>query len=143
MVGRPQSATKLQMVFRISPYVSSPLSSIVFDVVTSRISHSVFGAAWTEQDPTKKKEIIDKALVTGREKFISRFNVMLEANGGFFVGSNLTWADIVVATSIEFYEKLWGISIAEGYPAVEKLLNTVFNAKGIKEWIQTRPVTKM
>ncbi len=99
--------------------------------------------AWGEQDPAKKKEIIDKALATGREKYISRFNAMLEANGGHFVGSNLTWADILVAVSIDFYEKLWDISVTDGFPAVKKLLDTVFSAKGIKEWIATRPVTKM
>lgn len=87
--------------------------------------------------------MIDKALATGREKYISRFNAMLGANGGHFVGSSITWVDIFVATYIDFYEKLWDISITEGFPAVQKLLDTVFNAKGIKEWIATRPVTKM
>lgn len=103
----------------------------------------VFGAAWTEQDPAKKKEIIDKAAKNGQEKFISRFNKILEANGGLFVGSSITWADIVVASTIDFSEKFWNVPLTDGYPAVKQLLDTVFNAKGIKEWIAKRPVTKM
>lgn len=87
--------------------------------------------------------IIENAVKTGREKFISRFNAILEANGGHFVGSNITWADIVAACTIDFDEKMWNVSITEGYPAVKKLLETVFSAKGIKEWIAKRPVTKM
>ncbi|KAG4076973.1 hypothetical protein HA402_015960 [Bradysia odoriphaga] len=102
-----------------------------------------FGPAWVEQDPAKKKEIIDNALKTGQEKIISRFNTMLQTNGGHFVGSNITWADIVTACTIDFNEKLWNISVTEGYPAVKKLLDTVFSANGIKEWIAKRPVTKM
>lgn len=103
----------------------------------------MYVAAWGEQDATKKKAIIEKATADGREKYISRFNSMLEANGGFFVGSKITWADIMVANSIDFSEKLWEVSITDGYPAVKKLLETVFTAKGIKEWIEKRPVTKM
>lgn len=103
----------------------------------------MFRGAWVEQDPDKKKQIIADAAKNGREKYISRFNTMLEANGGFFVGSQLTWADIIVANSIDFCEKLFQVSITEGYPAVKKNLDSVFSAKGIKEWIEKRPVTKM
>lgn len=103
----------------------------------------MFVGAWAEKDAAKKKEIIAEAAKNGREKYISRFNTILEANGGFFVGSSLTWADIIVANSIDFAEKLWQIPISEGFPAVKKNLETVFSAKGIKEWIEKRPVTKM
>jgi len=98
---------------------------------------------WTTKDEEKKKEIINEATKNGREKFISRFNATLEANGGFYVGSQLTWADIIVANAIDFPEKFWGVQIAEGYPAVQKHLQTVFTAKGIKEWIEKRPETRM
>lgn len=134
---------KLQMVLRILDCVSSLFSFPEPFRCIPIFFRSVFAPAWVEQDPVKKKEIIDKAVTTGREKFISRFNSMLEANGGFFVGPGLTWADIVVANSIDFYEKFWDLSIAEGYPAVQKLLQSVFTANGIKEWIEKRPVTKM
>lgn len=103
----------------------------------------MFSGSWVEQDPAKKKEIIAGAAKNGREKYISRFNTMLEANRGFFVGSQLTWADIIVANSIDFCEKYFEVSITEGYPAVKKNLEAVFSAKGIKEWIEKRPVTKM
>lgn len=103
----------------------------------------MFVGAWYEKDEEKKKLIISDAVKNGREKFISRFNRMLEANGGYFVGSQLTWADIMVANSIDFMEKCWGVQIAEGFPAVKKNIQTVFNAKGIKEWIEKRPDTKM
>ncbi|KAJ6643345.1 Glutathione S-transferase [Pseudolycoriella hygida] len=103
----------------------------------------LFSGAWTENDPEKKKVIVEKAAADGREKFISRFNAMLEANGGFFVGSKITWADIIVVNAIDFMEKLWGLNIAEGYPFVKKLMENVFNADGIKEWIEKRPDTKM
>lgn len=103
----------------------------------------MFQGAWYEKDEEKKKAVISEATKNSREKFISRFNSILEANNGYFVGSQLTWADIIVANSIDFMEKIWGVQIAQGFPAVEKHFQTVFNAKGIKEWIEKRPVTKI
>lgn len=87
--------------------------------------------------------IINDATKNGREKIISRFNSVLEANGGYFVGSQLTWADIIVVNTIDLYEKIFGAEIAQGFPGVQKLLQNVFGAKGIKEWIEKRPETKM
>lgn len=103
----------------------------------------MFNRAWYEQDEEKKKVIIEEAVTNGREKFISRFNSLLEANGGYFIGSEITWADIFVANVIDFNEKWWNVQIAEGFPAVQKHIQMVFNAKGIKEWIETRPDTKL
>lgn len=105
--------------------------------------NAVFSGAWGEKDADKKKEIIDTATKNGREKYMKRFNAMLEANNGHFVGSEITWADIVVANAVDFSHKLWNNNVAEGYPAVQKLIQTVFAAKGIKEWIAKRPVTDL
>lgn len=107
------------------------------------VFRAVFNRAWYEHDEEKKKVIVEEAAKNSREKFISRFNSLLEANGGYFIGSALTWADIIVANAIDFNEKCWNVQIAEGYPAVQKHLQMVFNAKGIKEWIEKRPDTKL
>lgn len=103
----------------------------------------VFEKAWYEHDEEKKTEIANEAAKKGREKFVSYFNAVLSANGGHLVGQQLTWADIYVAFTLEYYETLFGAPVLANFPAVEKLVDTVLNAKGIKEWIAKRPVTKV
>ena len=101
--------------------------------------------AFQEQDPSKKAELLKNCVENGKTKFLSVFDALANGNqnnGGYLVGHSLTWADIMVANYIYFIEQAFDVQLLDGLPALQKLVETVFNAKGIKEWIAKRPVTK-
>ena len=98
--------------------------------------------AFHEQDETKKAELVKTLSESAKQKFLTVFNRLAEQNGGYLVGNSLTWADIMVANCIYNLESILEIQLLDDLPALKKLSDTVFNAKGIKEWIAKRPVTK-
>ena len=103
--------------------------------------------AFQEQDASKKAELLKNLVENGKTKFLSVFNRLANENlnnGGYLIGNSLTWADIMVVNCIEGIEKALNVQLLDGsLPALQKLRETVISAKGIKEWMAKRLVTKL
>jgi glutathione S-transferase len=94
---------------------------------------------YIESDPAKKKERTEKIYAETLPKYLSKWNEILQKNGGFFVGNRLSIADICIADNLETHViKLEG-NILEKYPALSAHRGTVYNSPGIKEWVEKRP----
>ncbi len=73
--------------------------------------------------------------------YMGKFNKIAEANGKWLVGKNITWADVFIAHMITVGENRSKIPLAEGYPAVKKLLDDFYSVP-LKKWISQRPQTE-
>jgi len=95
----------------------------------------------TEQDEQKKAEMLNEATKNSKTKFLSVFNKLAEANGGFLVGNSRSWADVYAAYTIDIVEHMGKISLTDDFPALKKLINDILSEKNVKEYIANRPVT--
>jgi len=98
---------------------------------------------WREKDEEKRKQQIAEAVISSKERFVSKFNQMVEANGGkHIVGNSLTWADIIVAHFLENLARIAKVQLVDEAPALQALIDTVRETPHIKEYIATRAETK-
>jgi len=97
-----------------------------------------------EKDEGKKGEY-KKELMENRVPFyFSKLNSVQERNGGnFLVGDSLSWADILVAHYLEFFESAADPNILVPYPNLKKLKDTVYGLPQVKAWVEKRPKTAM
>ncbi|CAG7837630.1 unnamed protein product [Allacma fusca] len=51
---------------------------------------TLWSPIWREEDPEKRKVIIDAAKAKGDQRYLAKFNEIVEANGGHLVGDGLT-----------------------------------------------------
>jgi glutathione S-transferase len=106
--------------------------------------HDFAKEAWEtyiETDEEKKKKRMEKLLTEIVPKYLTKWNDILEKNGGFLVGKRFSYADFTYATQLEFHKQSLGAEHFAKYPAVLKHIEAVHNAPGIKEWVAKRPVT--
>jgi glutathione S-transferase len=97
-----------------------------------------------EQDETKKQELINKFLAEALPKHLQQLEVLRKLyadDGPFFVGNNLTWADLF------FYdvgENLLGFdaNILDSYPWLIQNRAEVEKQPKIAEYLKNRPKTK-
>jgi len=99
---------------------------------------------FTEQDEKKKATLKEAFLKEGVQPFLKGFERHLLANNngeGFFVGSNPTWADIVVVCGLDRLLSM-DSTVLDNYQTLKGLVGRVHELKGIKEWLVKRPVTE-
>jgi glutathione S-transferase len=104
---------------------------------------NLFMPHFHKQDEAEKLAGFKEAGAAAKARFLSKFNEIIEENGGHLVGNSLTWADIVIVCFLEMMRGLGNGDLIDDFPAILGLMKTVTNAKGIKEWLATRPVTPM
>jgi len=84
-------------------------------------------------------------LATGVVPFLQKLEALLEKsqNGqpGFFVGKQLTWADLTAVTFLDELVRL-DPTVLTPYPALQSLTKRIHEQKGIKEWLAKRADTK-
>jgi len=74
--------------------------------------------------------------------FFKLMNKFLKANGGkYFVGKELTWADIAVANICDGLATKYGDSIFGEYQCLKDHHCHVFSCPGIKKYVEKRPKT--
>jgi len=115
------------------------------DALVDYVTDAVKGlaATFSEPDEAKKKILKDAYLKEGVQPFLKGLERHLAANNkgeGFFVGSKPTWADFVI---VIFLDNLVASDsgVLENYKLLKAHSQRVHELKGIKEWLQTRPVT--
>nr|AVT42184.1 glutathione S-transferase s5 [Lissorhoptrus oryzophilus] len=92
-----------------------------------------------EPDPIKREEI--KARVTKEELpfYLSKFEKIVKDNGGFSVGSDITWSDLVFAVLLDQFENMYGKTALNSYPALKGLKERVHSIPSIKAYLEKRP----
>ncbi len=74
--------------------------------------------------------------------FLENMQKSLKDGGGeFFVGGELTWADITVAHYVEAIREKFSADLVKKYPDIQAHLDRIWGLPKIKEWFTKRPVT--
>ncbi|XP_014219984.1 glutathione S-transferase [Copidosoma floridanum] len=93
-----------------------------------------------EDDATYKAKLKAAAL----EKmpfYLGKFEERVNKNGGFFVGSKMTYADIYFTPVIDLLTHFLEHDYLKDYPALKKLHDTVSAHPKIKAYLDKRPKT--
>merc|ERR1712013_382756 len=107
----------------------------VNDIFASRV------AALGEQNDDKKSEMMRKLLDETLPNGLARLEARLVERGGqFFVGNNLTWADLHLYTFVEIFQKN-NPRVLENYPTMKNLLERIEDLPNISQWLKSRPQT--
>lgn len=92
-----------------------------------------------EADAAKKAEGQAKLNSETFPFYLTRWSKILEKNGtGYLVGNKLSVADLNVASYLQIFAEVTP-DLLKDYPFLQKHQAVVFNAKGIKEWVEKRP----
>lgn len=113
----------------------------VVDTATDLII--AFVPVFVEQDPTKKQELIKNFLTDELPKHLQNLEVLgkLYGNGGaFFVGNNLTWADLYVHSLLDYVVGLDENALNLS-PWVKQNREEVEKQPKIAEYLKNRPKT--
>ncbi|GLH05565.1 Glutathione S-transferase [Gryllus bimaculatus] len=73
--------------------------------------------------------------------YLSQFEKILKENNGHFVNGKLSYADLLFAGTVEYFNNIIKFDMTEGYPLVKALVEKVHNIPRIKAWIARRPQT--
>jgi len=99
-------------------------------------------AAMMEKDEGKKAELIAALTNETIPKYFTQWSKSITANGGFLVGNKFSYADFCIASYLQIFNEALGGSLFNDFPAMKSHSDSVFNAKGIKEWVEKRPKTQ-
>merc|ERR1711970_1265560 len=95
-----------------------------------------------EKDEAKKAEMKKMMESETLPSWLKMMEGLLTKQGGnYFAGSQLTWADIAVYSSISMMKRHIGELNLSDCPSMKRLLETVKNLPNIKKWEETRPDT--
>jgi len=98
---------------------------------------------WYLPDSKEKDDKNKKTIEANKTRFYDVFDSIIKSNGGsHLVGDKLTWADLWLAYSVDQFEIILGVNIAEGRENVNKLKEDVMNIPQIKAWLDKRPTKK-
>merc|ERR1712043_41112 len=93
-----------------------------------------------EKDETKKAEMTKTFQTEGIPNAIKMFEKLLSANGGkFFVGKELTWADLAFAEFFGGLEERFGDAIFGDAKSLKEHIHHVMSLPKIKKWVEKRP----
>ena len=93
----------------------------------------------------KREEKRLELLRTHFPPFLNKFEeiaTQAQTNGSkFLVGKQITWADFVIAHTLEFYEDTVDKELLANYPNLRLHRQHVYAIPQISEWIAKRPKT--
>ncbi|KAJ8688176.1 hypothetical protein QAD02_023971 [Eretmocerus hayati] len=88
-----------------------------------------------EEAKAEKLELI-KELVPF---YIERFDEQVKENGGYFVGGDVTWADLYFFGILDYLSFMAQRDIIEDAENLKALKEKVFEIPSIKAWVEKRP----
>jgi len=97
--------------------------------------------ALMEKDEAKKAELVGTLQNETILKFFTQWSKSITANGGFLVGNKFSYADFCIASYLQIFNEGLGGTLFNDFPDMKTHSDSVFNAKGIKEWVAKRPTT--
>ncbi|XP_076272492.1 glutathione S-transferase-like isoform X3 [Rhynchophorus ferrugineus] len=92
-----------------------------------------------EPDPIKREEL--RARVTKEELpfYLSKFEKIVKDNGGYSVGSDVTWSDLVLAVLLDQFEGMYGRAALNIYPSLKGLKERIHDVPNVKAYLEKRP----
>jgi len=97
-----------------------------------------------EKDEAKKKELEEKFVEDNLPKWIGQMEKILDANNGeYFVGNDLTWADIAVAVGLSSITDMFKVEWESKSSKLVAFQKKIYSLPNIKKWIDTRPNNSM
>jgi glutathione S-transferase len=118
-------------------------ADMVIDCIDDTIKPA-FGV-YFETDETRKAALKKKFLEEQLPTSLAGLESILKANhngDGFFVGTELTWADLAILGLGDFLGVFQADSQLANYPKLTALRERVSKVPKIAEWIAKRPVTE-
>jgi glutathione S-transferase len=95
-----------------------------------------------EKDEEAKATLKNEFLEIQVPRYFSKLDSIKEKNGGkFLVGENVSWADLMFAHYLEFFEATVDAGMLDKYPNLKALKQNVFEIPQVKAWIEKRPQT--
>ncbi|XP_030763259.1 glutathione S-transferase-like [Sitophilus oryzae] len=92
------------------------------------------GTNYFEEENPEQKEIYRKKYYEEDVPFyLEKFDAMVSKNGGYSIGSQLTWADFPFVGTLEELENR-GPGLLKSYPALSSLVDKVNNLQRVKSW---------
>ncbi|GMR44801.1 hypothetical protein PMAYCL1PPCAC_14996, partial [Pristionchus mayeri] len=90
-----------------------------------------------------KDQLLKDVGIPARDKFFGILEKLAKDNGnnGHFVGSSLTWADLLIADHVKTVS-IHLPSFLDGFPTVLDTVKKIESTPKLKEWIEKRPDTK-
>lgn len=114
---------------------------MIVDTITDLRMH--FRDAHFTPDKNLKEQKKEKLIKETIPFYLSGFQTIVEKNDGYFVGGNLTWADLYFVGILCFMESFLKMDMLKEYPSLQQLREKVNNLPMVKKWIDTRPVTEL
>jgi len=122
--------------------VEEAQADMIVDCVSDVLNSVV--QIFREKDETKKAEITKTFQTEGLPNAMKMFEKLLSANGGkFFVGKELTWADLAFADFFSGLEARYGEAIFGDHKSLKEHIHRVMSLPNIKKWVENRPKTEM
>merc|ERR1712110_161800 len=98
-------------------------------------------AAVRETDEVKKTEMTKMLMSETIPNTLARLEARLEQRGGqFFVGNNLTWADLHLFAGIDIL-RADDLDLLDQYPKMKNMIERIETEPNIAKWLQSRPKT--
>jgi len=92
------------------------------------------------KDMEKMKTEVEAQKKEAIPAFLNEYEKMLKENGsGWFVGKNVTWADLVVAELMSRLSEVVDPTILSSHAGVKGHVEKVHALPNIKKWVETRP----
>lgn len=99
-----------------------------------------------EKDETKKAALMKKYLEEDLPTYLKHLEALLISNQGgdkYFVGNELTWADLWFLCFISFLGMTGGSDQVDKYPKLKALQSKVEKLPKIADWLAKRPKTDL
>ncbi|EEB14151.1 glutathione S-transferase, putative [Pediculus humanus corporis] len=96
-----------------------------------------------DTNPTTKAPKLEPLQKETVPYYLKRLDKIVEENGGYFVGGQLTWADLYFVAVSDYLQKMAELDFFSDYPNLQSLKNKVVNIPQIKKWIEKRPADNL
>jgi len=91
-----------------------------------------------EKDDARKKTM-KKEIAESIPQYLGTMEKKIQGNpSGWLFGTKVTYIDLYLYLTVD-YMKWFNENALDGYPGVEKLVNSVANLPNIARWIESRP----
>jgi glutathione S-transferase len=90
-------------------------------------------------DEAKRSESLNKLKETTIPFYMKRFAKTADESGKYFVGKELTWADIMLAHFFTTIMERSKVPFVDAFPSVKQAMENVYAVPQIKDWIAKRP----
>lgn len=137
----PQSGSIIRFLGReLGLSGQTSLEQAQVDMVERRIVCAMSKIPLFEKDKAKKIKRAREVILTDVFPLYEKLEEMqIKKGGGFFVGDNVTYADMIIYNTMHFVNKITPGVTADRFPKLTALAGRVASRPRIAKWIENRP----